>query len=182
MHRLPKFAITLMVLWWNERQFVFPIRMMTMLIRAATLDDAPAMSDLIRPLASAHITPDFSPAGAANLLASMAPEALVRYFHAGYVYHVAEVDGNIVGVVGVRDNRHLFHLFVSDDFHGRGFARELWRVARAACRQNGHAGDFTVNSSQFAVGMYRKFGFVEASPPVTVNDVTFIPMKLTETA
>lgn len=151
-----------------------------MQIRRATIEDAHAISDLIRPLAEQYIAHEFSPEGAGILLASMDAAAIEGYFAAGYEYHVAEEDGVLVGVVGVRDNSHLYHLFVADEFRGRGFARELWRVARDACRAAGNVGEFTVNSSGFAVGMYRKFGFVETSPPETRNGVTSIPMKLTD--
>ena len=98
-----------------------------------------------------------------------------------YKYHVAEEDGAIVGIVGIRDNSHLYHLFVADDFRGRGFARQLWLVARDACRRSGNMEGFTVNSSRFAVAMYRKFGFVVTGPAETQNGVTSVPMKLTYT-
>lgn len=146
-------------------------------IRKATIEDAPAISELIRPLAEQYIAHEFSPEGAANLLASMEPEAIEGYLASGYEYHVAEEEGELAGVVGVRDNSHLYHLFVADDFGGRGLARRLWGVARDACRQAGSVGEFTVNSSRFAVGMYRKLGFVETGPPETRQGVTSIPMK-----
>jgi len=151
-----------------------------MQIRRATIEDAAAISDLIRPLAERYIANEFSPEGAANLLASMEADAIEGYLASGYEYHVAEEDGMLVGVVGVRDNSHLYHLFVADEFRGRGFARELWRVARDACRAAGNVGEFTVNSSRFAVAMYRKFGFVETGPPETKNGVTSVPMKLND--
>jgi len=151
-----------------------------MQIRRATIEDAAAISDLIRPLAERYIANEFSPEGAANLLASMEADAIEGYLASGYEYHVAEEDGMLVGVVGVRDNSHLYHLFVADEFRGRGFARELWRVARDACRAAGNVGEFTVNSSRFAVGTYRKFGFVETGPPETKNGVTSVPMKLND--
>lgn len=147
-------------------------------IRKATIKDAPGISDLIRPLAQQYIAHEFSPEGAANLLASMDADAIEGYLASGYEYHVAEEEGVLVGVVGVRDNSHLYHLFVADGFRGRGLARELWRVARDACREAGNMGEFTVNSSRFAVGIYRKFGFVETGPPETNSGVTSIPMKL----
>lgn len=148
-----------------------------MQIREATIEDARAISDLIRPLAERYIAHGFSPEGAAILLASMDADAIEGYLASGYEYHLAEENGVLVGVVGVRDNSHLYHLFVADEFRGRGYAGELWRVARDACRVMGNEGEFTVNSSQFAVGMYRKFGFVETGPPETKNGVTSIPMK-----
>ncbi len=151
-----------------------------MKIRKATGEDARSIGELIRPLAERYIANEFSPEGAANLLASMEADAIERYFAAGYEYRVAEEDGVLVGVVGVRDNSHLYHLFVADEFRGRGYARELWRVARDACREAGNVGEFTVNSSRFAVDMYRKFGFVESGPPETKSGVTSIPMKLVD--
>lgn len=153
-----------------------------MRIRKATIADACAISHLIRPLAQTYIAQDFPPEGAANLLASMAPEAIERYFVAGYEYHVADQNGVIVGVVGVRDNRHLFHLFVADEYQRRGFARQLWLVARDACRQSGNIGEFTVNSSVFALAMYRKFGFLETGRPETRHGVTSVPMKYVDNA
>ena len=47
-----------------------------MVIRLATVEDARAISDLIRPLAERYIAHEFSPEGARNLLASMEPEAI----------------------------------------------------------------------------------------------------------
>jgi N-acetylglutamate synthase-like GNAT family acetyltransferase len=149
-------------------------------IRKATIQDAPAISDLIRPLAQRYIAHEFPPEGAANLLASMDAEAIEGYLASRYEYHVAEDNGVLVGVVGVRDNSHVYHLFVADDFRGRGVARRLWRVAHDACRRAGNVGEFTVNSSRFAVGMYRKFGFLETGPPETKGGVTSIPMKLAD--
>jgi GNAT superfamily N-acetyltransferase len=151
-----------------------------MFIREAAIEDSANISDLIRPLAEKYIACEFSPDGARNLLVSMETDAIERYFKSGFKYHVAVEDDVLAGVVGIRENKHVYHLFVADFFCGRGLARELWHVARDACRQAGNPGDFTVNSSKFAVEMYRKFGFVESSAPVTKNGVVSIPMRLSE--
>ena len=148
-------------------------------IREATVDDAAAISGLIRPLAEKFIAVDFSPAGARNLLASMEPDAVAGYFELGYKYHVAEQDGVLAGVVAVRDNSHLYHLFVAEPFQGRGVARRLWQTARDACRRAGNPGSFTVKSSRFAVVVYRKLGFVESGPPESRDGITCFPMELT---
>jgi GNAT superfamily N-acetyltransferase len=153
-----------------------------MRIRQATIDDSAAISDLIRPLAEKYIAREFSPEGARYLPASMEPAAIKGYLESGYQYHVAEQDGVIAGAVAVRENKHVYHLFVAEPFQGRGLARRLWHVARDACRQAGNPGEFTVNSSRFAVEMYRKFGFVETGPPETKSGVTSVPMKLTQRA
>ena len=149
-----------------------------MLIRLATLDDAAAISELIRPLAENYIAHEFSPEGAQNLLASMTPEAIRRYLNAEYRYHVAEAGDGLAGAVATRDNAHLYHLFVAESHQGQGLARTLWETAQRACQEAGHRGDFTVNSSTFAQAVYRKFGFVETGPPQAHKGVISIPMKM----
>lgn len=151
-----------------------------MLIREATIEDTADISHLMRPLAEKYIACEFSPEGARNLLVSMETDAIEGYFKSGFKYHVAVEDDVLAGVVGIRENKHVYHLFVADSFCERGLARELWHVARVACRQAGNLGEFTVNSSKFAVEMYRKFGFVESSAPETKNGVISIPMRLRE--
>jgi GNAT superfamily N-acetyltransferase len=106
----------------------------------------------------------------------MEPEAIEGYFRAGYRYHVAEVAGRVVGVIGVRDNSHVHHLFVAEKHQRCGLARELWKVARDACLESGNPGEFTVFSSKFALGVYRAFGFIESGPPETKDDVVATPM------
>lgn len=152
-----------------------------MQIRPGTIDDAAAISRLIRPLAEKYIAHEFTPEGAANLLAHMAPETIERCFNAGYDYHVAEEAGVIIGAVGTRDDSHLYHLFVADDFCGRGIARQLWLTALVACQKRTGKQCFTVNSSAYAVEMYRRFGFAQTGPADVRNGVSSIPMKLTVT-
>jgi GNAT superfamily N-acetyltransferase len=140
-----------------------------MQIRLATKDDATAISGLIRPLAERDIAQEYSAEGADNLLGSMSPEAIERYLSENYRYHVAEENGELAGVVATWENRHLYHLFVAEAFQRQGLARRLWEIARQACLEAGGSGTFTVNSSRFAVGVYQRLGFVEASPSVEKN-------------
>jgi ribosomal protein S18 acetylase RimI-like enzyme len=147
-------------------------------IRAATPDDARRISALLRDLTGKYIAHEFSEEGAGRLLESMSEAAIKSYLESGYRYHVAEENGELAGVVAIRDNRHLYHLFVSERFQGRGVARRLWEVAKAASLSAGNPGVFTVNSSRYAVGLYEKFGFVRQSEAVDVSGVICIPMKL----
>lgn len=147
-------------------------------IRAATPDDAPRISALLRDLAGKFIAHEFSEEGAGRLLESMSEAAIRSYLESGYRYHVAEEDGELAGVIAIRDNCHLYHLFVSERFQGRGLARRLWTLAKAVCLDAGNPGVFTVNSSCYAVGVYEKFGFVRQSEAIDISGVISIPMKL----
>lgn len=147
-------------------------------IRLATTADAVVISSLVHTLAEKYIAHEFSAEGAGNLLGSMAPEIIERsLLCSSYRYHVAIESGELAGVIATRDNQHLFHLFVCEAFQRRGLARQLWAVARETCLAAGASGVFTVNSSRFAVGLYRKLGFIEVGPAVEQHGVVCVPMK-----
>lgn len=148
-------------------------------IREATAEDAEAISALVASLAPYFLAdPDDSKA-AAPFFESVSPEALRRYLTEGrYRYHVAESGGELVGVVGVRDGMHLFHLFVAEGFQRRGLAARLWSRARDAARAAGNPGRFTVNASLYAVPVYERFGFRLTGSEVRKDGVAYVPMEL----
>lgn len=146
--------------------------------RLAALADVPRISALVRDLAARYIAHAFSEEAAGRLLGSMEEPAIRRYLASGYRYHVAEDNDELAGVVAVRDNSHLYHLFVAERFQGQGLARALWQVAKTASLEAGNPGVFTVNSSRFAVGLYEKFGFVGHGEVTDESGVIHIPMKL----
>jgi ribosomal protein S18 acetylase RimI-like enzyme len=91
---------------------------------------------------------------------------------------VAEADGAIVGMIEVRDNRHISMLFVDPDFLRRGIGRELLRRGIERARAGSGAGaEFTVHSSPYAVPVYRRLGFVATGEEQTVNGIRFVPMR-----
>jgi len=147
-------------------------------IRRAALADASGISALVRGLAGKYIAHELSTEAANRLLGSMEEPAIRGYLASGYRYHVAEDDGALAGVIAMRDNRHLYHLFVAEPFQGQGLARALWQVTKAASVEAGNPGVFTVNSSRFAVGLYEKFGFVGHDEVTDEAGVIHIPMKL----
>jgi GNAT superfamily N-acetyltransferase len=148
-------------------------------IRAAQSHDAEKISDLISVLSRKFIVSEFSIEGAEFLLSTMTQSAIEDFMQSGYVYHVAEIDNSLAGVVGVRDHTHLYHLFVAEQFHRKGIAKKLWQVAMQVCLANGNPGEFTVNSSAYARDAYKKLGFVAQSGPKEKGGVVFFPMKMT---
>jgi GNAT superfamily N-acetyltransferase len=147
-------------------------------IRPATQEDSADISELLITLTNKFIAVDFSNEGVKNILHSMQPKAISYYFDRGYRYHVGEIENGVMGVVGTRDNSHLYHLFVSESEQGKGYARELWDVAKASCIDNGNSGLFTVNSSLNAQEMYKSWGFVPIGGIRESGGVQDIPMNL----
>jgi hypothetical protein len=147
-------------------------------IRAATINDAEDISLLIVPLAAKFIVHEFSAAGAKHLLDSMTAEQIARRINEGYRYHVAE-SGTMIGAIGIRDDSHVFHLFVAEVCHSRGIGCRLWETARDETIARAGTERFTVNSSRFAIPFYKRQGFVENGPPQTLNEVVCYPMVWT---
>jgi len=148
-------------------------------IRTATAADAGEISALITSLSEKYIAHEFSPGGRAHLLESMSPERIASYLRDGFRYHVAQDDARIVGVAGMAEGAHLYHLFVAESHQGRGLARELWRTAMAACIESHAPYEFTVNSSLYARSFYERLGFVAVGEPRDTQGVVSVPMRLT---
>jgi GNAT superfamily N-acetyltransferase len=149
-----------------------------MKIEVATLADAEQISALILELSAPfYISPTRE--GAEHFLASVSAEAIRGYMSAdNFSYLVARSDGELVGVVAIRDNAHLFHLFVAKPFQGRGLASRLWWFAKAEAMRSGNPGTFTVNSSLNAIPVYERFGFVREGTVQHMHGVSFQPMRL----
>jgi ribosomal protein S18 acetylase RimI-like enzyme len=138
--------------------------------------DIRAVGALLELLAREHIIHEFD-AHARVLFLTKNNENSIRQFVAdGFRYHVAEVNGQIIGFVGVRGNKHLYHLFVANEFQRQGLGRHLWNVARAECLAAGNGGYFTVNSSNNAVVVYEKLGFARTLPMQNDDGVFYTPM------
>ena len=149
-----------------------------MIIRKAKHNDIDGISQLITPLVIKYILPTCNKEGGLLILNSMAPNCISNYLDAGYAYHVAELNGELIGVVGMKGNSHLYHLFVVEAQQGKGLSRKLWEQARDECLANGNQGKFTVNSALNAADVYLKFGFVPVSGIREKQGVKDMPMEL----
>jgi GNAT superfamily N-acetyltransferase len=146
-------------------------------IRPAQIEDSERIATLISELAVTFIVHEFSPEGRGRFMAEHTPTSIEERIRAGFSYHVAEVSCEIVGVVGVRDSSHLYHLFVAEAFQGRGLGRKLWEHAKTICMEKGSPGAFTVNASRNAVAVYERLGFAVTAPVRDIGGVRFVPMK-----
>ena len=147
-------------------------------IRPGSPTDANRIASLIQSF-QPMLTLDPTGAGAEEFLASVSGEAEARYLSSPrYMYLVAEENGALVGFIALRDNCHLFHLFVDLDRQRQGIARELWSQARDRALHSGNPGEFTVNSSLIAVPVYESFGFRPVGPVAKTHGIAFLPMCL----
>lgn len=133
---------------------------MAITIRNAELTDADAISRLVCALSERFVCPSFEPSARQALLDSMSVEKIRGYLDGAYDYVVAVTPNDeLVGVAGLRDNSHLYHLFVRAEYHGQGIAQRLWEQLKNGAIKKGNTGHFSVNSAVNAERVYLRFGF-----------------------
>ena len=141
-------------------------------IRQGTTEDAPAISVLLKQ-SIPYVIEDMAQNGATRFLESFEESAVAERLCSSSYFHLLAVHSDhLLGFMALRDNRHLYHLFVRPEAHGKGIARELWSQLLAMAGP----GPFTVNSSMFAVEAYRRLGFVQTDDPQVDGCPHYVPM------
>lgn len=123
--------------------------------------------------------PDYSREGIDNFRNFVTDETLHQMFLAGhYQLFVAVMDGKYLGMLSLREKKHISLLFVDGECHGNGIGTALIKfVARYAATEEG-INTLTVNSSPFAVEFYHSMGFTDIRGETEADGIRFTPMEL----
>lgn len=148
-------------------------------IRHATAADALNISRLIQTVAKRYVTDDFlTEVGKVKFFNSTSQISISECLQGPCLYWVAEYENKLIGLIAIKENKHIYHLFVDAAYQGQGIATLLWQKAYEHATQAGNPGNFTVYSSSYAHDIYKKWGFQETKPFVIKNGMRSIPMKL----
>lgn len=86
--------------------------------------------------------------------------------------YIAKINGKIVGMIATRNNNtHITLLFTHSDFFRRGIARKLFEKIKDLTKEN-----ITVNSSPYAVEVYKRFGFEIIENEQEIDGIRFTKM------
>jgi GNAT superfamily N-acetyltransferase len=139
-------------------------------------DIAPAMA-LVWRVFSEFEAPEYSAEGVDTFRAFIEPEAINHMKDAGELrLWGAFAGGELRGVLALRGEAHISLFFVEKEYHRQGIGRALWECCAQACRAAG-AERVTVNSSPYAVTVYRRLGFAETAIGQTQNGIRYVPME-----
>jgi GNAT superfamily N-acetyltransferase len=137
--------------------------------------EAQAVLDLVMRGFDELVRPDFSEQGVAEF--TRAARSFILDGPAGHHITLAECDGELVGMIDVRDLSHVSLFFVDADARNRGVGRAL---LESEIRRGVMAGSapvaMTVNSSPWAVPVYERLGFNARGPEDEINGIRFVPM------
>jgi len=153
------------------------------MIKLIEQKDLKAAVELVNDVFNEFVAGDYSPEGQKTFYDYLEhkDEELARDLEMGHKKMWGYYDGEeIVGVISVRDLYHISLLFVSKEFQKRGIATELFKTVVEFLKeiQNDSPLEITVNSSPYAVEIYKKLGFNETDTEQESNGIRFMPMKI----
>ena len=143
-------------------------------VRRLTREEIPVALELCWRVFLEFEAPDYSPEGIAAFRASLDDKERNRQMH----FYGAFDGDTLVGVLSMRAPQHIGGFFVDAAYHRRGIGRRLFEGMR---RDYAHQ-VFTVNSSPYAVEVYRHLGFVPTDEEQTVDGLRFTPMQFSAQA
>lgn len=138
-----------------------------------------AVYELVRRVFDRFIAPGFIQQGVDEFVDYIEPDKLATRAQSTHVtlLAIAEPHQTLVGVIEIRQHRHISLLFVDEDYQRKGIAQRLMNKGiDLCCRHNPDLTFITVFSSPYAVDIYKCLGFTEAEPEQELNGVRFIPM------
>lgn len=156
-------------------------------IRELRETDIHRAMELVWEVFSEFEAPEYSRQGVDEFRRFIAPEAILEKMRSGELRLWGCFDGVVIaGVIaakcfdsdseqtGLWRGSHISLLFVKKQYHRQGIARRLYEEAKQACAC---AREITVNSSPYAVEVYKRLGFVPVEDEKIMNGIRFTPMK-----
>jgi len=134
-----------------------------------------AVSSLACEVFDQFVAPHYQTEGIAEFHRYASVEALSQRQESGHITLVAEHSGELVGMLHLREPRHVSMLFVQSSRQRGGIARELLAAAAALAGETDC--EFTVNSSPNAVSAYERLGFRITGSEQCVRGIRFVPMQ-----
>ena len=131
------------------------------------LDETQSALQLVWEVFQEFESPDYTQEGINEFYKSIHDENYISML----TMYGAFLSGELVGVIATRNNgRHIALFFVDGKYHRQGIGKQLFEAVRTD--------KMTVNSSPYAVVIYRKLGFKAVDDEQSVNGLRFTPMTL----
>lgn len=86
--------------------------------------------------------------------------------------------GNMIGIIGMRNQSHINMVFTKRDYQRRGVATSILKCLLSDIRESHpQVKEITLNSSPFGKRFYLNFGFIPLSEEQEIDGIRFTPMK-----
>ncbi|OKH18057.1 GNAT family N-acetyltransferase [[Limnothrix rosea] IAM M-220] len=146
--------------------------------RSDKYGELPQISALMEAVFQDCIAPGYDPQGIDEFLQYIHPTAIAYRLKRNHFLRVAEVEGNIVGVLEMRTYHHLSLLFVDRKFQRQGIAKRLVQEAIAICHaENPQLQNITVHANPGAIPAYKAMQFQIVGEERVENGIRYVPMR-----
>ncbi|KAF1016845.1 MAG: Mycothiol acetyltransferase [Stenotrophomonas maltophilia] len=143
-------------------------------IRPARPDDVTAISAICVAAFSNAVAPSLSAQGVATFMQAATAGAFAERLQGDNHILVAEQEGRVVGVIELKEGRHLAMLFVDPACQGQGIGHALFQAVLPQLR----APAMSVRASLNAVPTYQRYGFVIDGEAGEFNGLLYQPLSL----
>ncbi|MBQ3842674.1 MAG: GNAT family N-acetyltransferase [Ruminiclostridium sp.] len=145
----------------------------TITVRELERDELKPALDLVWKVFLEYEAPDYSREGVEEFYKSIHDE---KFLSKLTVYGAFTTEDNeLVGVTATRsEGTHIALFFVDGKYHRHGIGRMMFETAKERCPTK----KMTVNSSPYALPIYRKLGFKDTALEQVINGLRFTPMEL----
>ena len=138
-------------------------------VRRLSREEIPAALELCWQVFSEFEAPEYPQEGVAAFRASLDDQERTRRLQFYGAFH----GDALVGVLCMRVPQHIAGFFVNSAYQRRGIGKRLF----TAMTQDYSKQAFTVNSSPYAVEVYRHLGFAPTDGEQIIDGLRFTPMK-----
>jgi len=139
-------------------------------IKKLAKGDIPIALDLVLNIFMEYEAPDYSEQGIETFKNCIKDDEWLQSLEVLGAY----VNNSLVGVIATRNNgNHIALFFVKGKYHRQGIGRRLFDRVVENCTSN----TITVNSSPYAVKIYRHLGFAETQAEQLTDGMRYTPMS-----
>lgn len=153
---------------------------MDIIIKNITLADLSEAMLLAKGVFDEFQAPSLSPEGIAEFHKYIEVNRARLRLNTNHFSLMAIKNKKVVGIIEVRNAKHISLLFVDPNYHNQGIAKKLWTESMKLCKKtNPNITEFTVLASAYALPVYEKWGFKKTAEEQIKNGIRCYPMKLT---
>jgi GNAT superfamily N-acetyltransferase len=136
------------------------------------------VSDLVWTVFAKYEAPVYPEEGIKTFKTFIAPDNIKNMVcDNGFEIYCCFENDKLVGVLAYRDMSHISLLFVHEEYHRRGIAKTLLcNALDELIASDKYITQITVNSSPYALDIYKSMGFIATSEIQQQNGLLFIPM------
>ena len=140
-------------------------------IRKLSVNEREEALTLVLSVFMQYEAPDYTEQGSQSFMKSLKNKDFTNALE----FYGATHNQELIGVIATRNNgNHIALLFVKEEYHKQGIGRKLFQTVLDLSTEN----KMTVNSSPYAIGFYRKVGFLPDRDEQVIDGIRFTPMTL----